>query len=155
MRDKIVINGKYVFKTAKRPPVQKQKWETIEKIQLEREVQNLKEQMMLRWPYLWQPSLDRFGFWIYCFAHTPLPPDRRDLKEHNFFIEIIIRHFLENKRKYTCRVALVASRVFSFPPLEHVYFWICGAPRCCLHSGWWRSETHSPARCRSCWTIAR
>ena len=62
MRDKIVINGKYVFKTAKRPPVQKQKWETIEKIQLEREVQNLKEQMMLWWPYLWQPPLDHFGF---------------------------------------------------------------------------------------------
>jgi len=37
MRDKFVINGKFVFKTAKRPNITKEKSETIEKIQLERE----------------------------------------------------------------------------------------------------------------------
>jgi hypothetical protein len=45
MRDKFVINGKFTFKTAKRPNITKEKSETIEKIQLEseRELQNLKE----------------------------------------------------------------------------------------------------------------
>jgi len=37
MRDKFVINGKFAFKTAKRPNITKEKSETIEKIQLERE----------------------------------------------------------------------------------------------------------------------
>ena len=54
---------------------------------------------MLRWPYLWQPSLDRFGFWIYCFAHTPLPPDRRDLKEHNFFFRNHHQTFLGKQKE--------------------------------------------------------
>jgi hypothetical protein len=87
MRDKIVIRGKYASKTAKRPPVQKKRrWETIEKIQLEREVQNLKELIILWWLYLWNPLLDYTYFWIYCSYHTPLLTDRRDFMEHNAFV---------------------------------------------------------------------
>jgi hypothetical protein len=85
MRDKIVIKVKYVFKTAKRPLVQKKNRETIEKIRLEREVQNLKEPIILRWQYLWHPPLDRATFWICCASHTPLLTDRRDLKASNLF----------------------------------------------------------------------
>jgi len=48
MRDKIVIKVKYVFKTEKRPLVQKKNRETIEKIRLEREVQNLEEPIILQ-----------------------------------------------------------------------------------------------------------
>jgi hypothetical protein len=49
MRDKIVIRGKGAYKTAKRPPIPKKKkrWETIEKIQIEREVQILEKPIML------------------------------------------------------------------------------------------------------------
>ena len=85
MRDKIVIRGKYTFRTTKRPPVKKKRWETIEKIQLERKVQNLEELIMLRWPYLWNTLLDYADFWIYCSSHTPLLTDWRDLKTHNPF----------------------------------------------------------------------
>jgi len=86
MRDKIVIRGKYTFRTTKRPPIKKKKrWETIEKIRLEREVQNLEELIMLRWPYLWNTLLDYVDFWIYCSSHTPLLIDWRDLKAHNPF----------------------------------------------------------------------
>jgi hypothetical protein len=48
MRDNIVINGKYAFETTKSPTSLKEKWETIEKIQLEREVQNLKDSTQRR-----------------------------------------------------------------------------------------------------------
>jgi hypothetical protein len=37
MRDKFVINGKFTFKTTKRPNITQEKSETIEKIQLESE----------------------------------------------------------------------------------------------------------------------
>ena len=48
MRDKIVIRGKSAYKTAKRPPIPKKKrWETIEKIRIEREVQILEKPIML------------------------------------------------------------------------------------------------------------
>ncbi|KAL9372493.1 hypothetical protein Peur_034737 [Populus x canadensis] len=46
--------------------------------------------------------------------------------------------------------SLVADLFLSLPPLDHAHSWICGVPRCCLHSGRWRSETHSPARFRAC-----
>jgi hypothetical protein len=95
---------------------------------------------MLRWPYLWRPPLDRFEFLIYCSSHTPLLPNQRDLKAHYSFA-IIIENFLENKRKYTCRAALVADRFLSFSPLDHVYFMICGAPICCLLDGGDRKHT--------------
>jgi len=36
MNDKIVIKGKFAFKTTKRPPIQKKKGETVEKIQRKR-----------------------------------------------------------------------------------------------------------------------
>jgi hypothetical protein len=29
-------------------------------------MQNLEEQKMPRWPYLWNPPLDHVDFWIYC-----------------------------------------------------------------------------------------
>jgi len=86
MRDKIVIKGKYASKTAKRPPVKKKKGETIEKIQLEREEQNLEEPIILRWLYLWNPLLDYIDFWIYYSYHTPLLTNMRDFKAHNAFV---------------------------------------------------------------------
>jgi len=86
MRDKIVIRGKCAFKTTKRPLVKKKKrWETIEKIRLEREMQNLKEPIMLWWLHLWNPPLDHADLWIYRSSYTPLLTDKRDLKAHNLF----------------------------------------------------------------------
>ena len=133
------------LKQQKATSSKKEGWDTIENSA--REVQNLEEPIMLRWPYLWNPPLDHVDFWIYCSSHTPLLTDR--------LMEIIIEIFLENKRKYTCKAVLVADRFLSIPSLDHAYFWICGAPRCFPHYGRWRPETHSLAGCRSCWTVAR
>jgi len=110
MRDKVVIREKCAFKTAKRPLIpKKKKGETIERIQLEREVQNLKELIMLWWPHLWNPPLDHADLWIYCSYHTPILTDRRDLKAHNPFDRNHIGNFLENKKKYTCKAVLIAG----------------------------------------------
>jgi hypothetical protein len=117
-------------------------------------VQNLKEKIMLWWPYIWRPPLDCSDFW-YIVLLTLLYYLTRGIWKHTIRLtEIIIWNFLENKRKYTCKAALVAGWFLSFPLLDCVYFWICGAPRCCLPSGRWRLETHTLARCRSYWTVA-
>ena len=77
--------------------------------------------------------------------------------ERNFLhlTEIIIGHFLKNKKEMHLEGSLVAGRFLSLQPLDHATFWICGAPRCVLNSERWRSETHSPARFCTCWTVAR
>ena len=90
MRDIIVIGGKCIFKTAKghqfkEKRKKKKKRERQWRIRLEREVQNLEETIILRWPYLQHPPLDHAAFLIYCSSHTPLLTDRRELKAHNPF----------------------------------------------------------------------
>ena len=125
---------------------QKKRSETIENIWLEREVQNLEEPIMLRQSYLWHPMFDHAQFWIYCSSHTPLLTYWRDLTTHNSFDRNHHRKLPgKNKRKYICRAVLVADRFLSLPPLDHVFIWIYGATRCCLHSGQWRQETHTLA----------
>jgi hypothetical protein len=64
--------------------------------------------------------------------------------------EIIIGHFMENKKEMHLKGSSVAGLFLSFPPLDHSHSWICGASRCCLHSGRWRLEMHSPVRFRAC-----
>ena len=93
---------------------------------------------MLWWPYLWNPPLDHAEFVIYCSSHTPLLTDWRIGRNTIRLTEIIIENFLENKRKYTSRVVLVADQFLSLPPLDLAHYWICGATRCCLYSGRWR-----------------
>jgi len=114
MRDKIVINGKYGFKTAKWPTSQEKKVRdnrenSAKKKSAEFERVNVKKAIMLRWPYLLHPPLDRADFWIYYAYHKLLITDCRDLKEHNLFDRIITCNLLENKRKYTCRAILVTG----------------------------------------------
>ena len=69
---------------------------------------------MLRWPYIWNPPLDHVDFWIYCYSHTPLLNDRRDLKAHNPFDINHHRKFPGKQRKYTCREGLVAGQFSLF-----------------------------------------
>ena len=85
MRDINVISGKYAFKTAKGHQLKKKGGVRGNREFGQREVQNLEEPIMLRWPYLWNPSLQHVDFWIYWFYHTPLLTDRRDLKAHTPF----------------------------------------------------------------------
>ena len=64
--------------------------------------------------------------------------------------EIIIWNFTENKKEMHLKGSSVAGIFLSLTPLDHAYYWICGAPRCCLHSGRWRLEMHSLVRVRAC-----
>ena len=82
MREKIVIMEKDAYKTAKRPPVKKKK---IEKSEYGESCRFWRKPIILRWPYLLNPSLDHAVFWICCFCYTSLLTDRRDWKEHNLF----------------------------------------------------------------------
>ena len=72
-----------------------------------------------------------------------------------YLTEIIIGHFLKNKKEMHLQGSFIADRFLSLTPLDRAYVWICGATRCGLHSGRWRSETHALARFGSCWTVAR
>jgi hypothetical protein len=71
------------------------------RIQLEREVQNLKEPIMLQWPYLWIPLLDDADIWIYCSSPTTLLTDRTDLTAHNPFDKTHHRQFPGKKKENT------------------------------------------------------
>jgi len=98
--------------------------------------------IMLRWPYLWNPPLDHAYCWICCSHYTPLLTDRRDWKEPNLFDRNNHLEF-HGKQKGNAPAGQFGRR-----PIAHS--WICGAPRCYLHSGWWRSANMSPARFRAC-----
>ena len=103
---------------------------------------------MLRQLYLCNPPLDHVTFWICCASHTPLLTDRRDWKAHNSFDINHHRKFPGKQKEIHLQGSFGRRQFLSFSPLDHAYFWICGAPRCCLTSGRWRSEMHSPARRR-------
>ena len=91
MRDIILIREKCAFKTLKKPLVQK-KSERPQRIQLEREVQNLEEPIMLRAISL-NPPLDDADIWIYFSSPTTLLTDWRDLMAHNPFDRTHHRQF--------------------------------------------------------------
>ena len=57
------------------------------------------------------------------------------------------------KRKCTCRVVWSPADCSLFKRWIMISFGYVVS--CVLHSEWWRSETHSPARFRACWTVAR
>ena len=48
--------------------------------------------------------------------------------------DIIIENVLENKKEIHLEGNLVSGQFLSHPPLDHAHSWICGAPRCFLHS---------------------
>ena len=111
---------------------------------------------------VWSPAdLFLYHRWIkISFLHVVLITRIYELTggiERNplYLTAIIIGKFLKNKKEMHLQGSLVGDRLLSLQPLDHANFWICGAPRCFLHSERWRSETHSPARFRACWTVAR
>jgi len=119
-------------------------------IRLERGVQNLEETIILRWPYLYNLPLDHVAFLIYCSYHTPLLTDRRDLKEQNPFDRNHHLNVSGKQKEIILQSSFGRRPSLSLPPLDHAHSWICGAPRCYLHAGRWRSENISPARFHAC-----
>jgi hypothetical protein len=81
------MKKKGAYKTAKRPPVKKRK---EKKKNREKQIRGescrfWRKPILLRWPYLLNPSLDHADLWICCFNYTPLLTDQRDWKELNLF----------------------------------------------------------------------
>ena len=156
MRDIIVIRGKCIFKTAKGHQFKEKKKKKREKrerqwrIRLERGVQNLEETIILQQPQLYNIPLDHVEVLIYFSSHTPLLTDRRDLKEHNPFDRTHHLNVSGKQKEIILQSSFGRRPSLSLPPLDHAHSWICGAPRCYLHSGRWTSEKFSPARFRAC-----
>ena len=138
MREINVMRGKYAFKTEKGHYFKKKKGVRDNGEFGYREVQNLKEPIILRWSYLWHPPLDHIYVWTYSSSHTPLLTDRRDWKVHNPFDRNHHQTFPGKQKKIHLQGSFGRRLILSLPPLNHAYFCICGVPKWCLHSGRWK-----------------
>jgi hypothetical protein len=155
MRDIILIREKCAFKTLKKPPVQKKKWETIENSTRERSAKfgrtnnapgHISESTV---GWCWYLDICFFSHystnWLEGFDGT-----------QSVWQNSSSAIFWKTKGntpvgQFWSPTDFSLFHCWSMP----IFGYVVHAPRCCLHSGRWRSETHSPARCYSRWTVAR